>query len=757
MSNKVNKFGYIFEVSWEVCNKVGGIHTVISTKTLSLLDHCERLIMIGPDIWHDSKERQEFEEDATLFVSWKKVAETEGLRIRIGRWQTTGKPVTILVDFSNYIDNKDSILYKFWEDYKLDSLSGQWDYIEPALFGYAAAKVIESFVRFNLSVYDSVIAQFHEWMTGTGILYLEKQMPQIATVFTTHATVVGRCIAGNGYPLYKSIATVNGDVVANDFNVISKHSLEKLSAQHADAFSTVSEITALECRQLFNKEVDVVTLNGFENDFVPDEKEYAAKRKLSREKFIRIAEILVGEKYETAPVIIATSGRYEIRNKGYDLFINSLGKLNKDFHLQREILAYILVPENNYGVKKSLYNNLYNIEGDRIIEDHHLTHNLHDRETDLIMRLIMENQLYNRAEDKVKVIFVPSYLNGNDGIFDLPYYDLLTGIDLSVFVSYYEPWGYTPLESIAFGIPAITTDLSGFGKWVQTILDTDDKCVRVINRNDDNFSSVAEELTSIINYFIALSKEDCQKLSAAAVRIANMALWENFINEYLKLYAIALEKVEKRRIQIIDHPQQLRASVEVFSEEAQAPVWRRFEIQTILPKRFSGLIDMSLNLWWTWNYNASQMFKYMDSQLWRELSYNPVVFLEAITWSRIKELEKDAVFLDIYDSVYGEFCDYIERGKNKQTPKIAYFSMEYGLNDNLQIFSGGLGILAGDYLKEASDTNTDMVGIGLLYRHGYFKQKISINGDQQDEYVYQDFGKMPVIPVRDENGVQMKV
>jgi phosphorylase/glycogen(starch) synthase len=360
MSNKINGLGYIFEVSWEVCNKVGGIHTVISTKTLSLLEHCEQLIMIGPDIWHDSKEHQEFEEDATLFVSWKKVAETEGLRLRIGRWKVTGRPITVLVDFSNYIDKKDSILYEFWEDYKLDSLSGQWDYIEPALFGYAAGRVIESFVRFNLSVYDSVIAQFHEWMTGTGILYLEKQMPQIATVFTTHATVVGRCIAGNGYPLYKSLVSVNGDVVANEFNVISKHSLEKLSAQQADAFSTVSEITALECRQLLDKAVDVITMNGFENDFVPNQQEYAAKRKISREKFIRIAEILSGRKYETEPLIIATSGRYEMHNKGYDLFISSLGKLNEDTHLQKEIIACILVPGNNYGVKKSLYNNLYN-------------------------------------------------------------------------------------------------------------------------------------------------------------------------------------------------------------------------------------------------------------------------------------------------------------------------------------------------------------------------------------------------------------
>ena len=757
MANRTNQLGYVFEVSWEVCNKVGGIHTVVSTKTLSLLSNCEELILIAPDIWHDSSEHQEFEEDNTLFVSWKKAAEADGLRIRTGRWKIPGKPIVLLVDFSSYIDNKDNILYKFWEDYKLDSLSGQWDYIEPALFGYAAGKVIESFVKYNLSVYDRVVAQFHEWMTGTGILYLEKQMPQIATVFTTHATVVGRCIAGNEYSLYKSLSSTNGDVSASDFGVMPKHSLEKLSAQYADAFSTVSEITAAECRQLLSKNVDVVTLNGFENDFVPNEKEYAAKRTTARKKLIDVAEVLTGKKYEKEPVIVATSGRYEMHNKGYDLFINSLGKLNKDAELKTEILAYILVPGNNYGIKKSLYNRLYNQSGDNNVEGNHLTHNLHDVDLDPIISLIKENELFNRAEDKVTVIFVPSYLNGNDGIFNLPYYDLLMGIDLTAFVSYYEPWGYTPLESIAFGIPTITTNLAGFGKWAQSVLEADDSCVTVIERDDDNSEDVIDELTAAIRNFLMLTEEEKRGLSESAVKISNKALWKNFIDGYIELYSKALDKVEERRGKIIDKPRQTRASVEVFTKEAHIPLWRTFEIQTIMPKRFDGLVEMSMNLWWTWNYNASQLFKYIDPALWRKTSYNPISFLEEVTLARMQNLEHDTVFLKDYDNVYGEFCAYMEEGKNKKAPKIAYFSMEYGLNDNIKIFSGGLGILAGDYLKEASDTNTDMIGVGLLYRYGYFKQKISVSGEQQAEYIYQDFGKMPLIPVRDECGAQMKI
>jgi phosphorylase/glycogen(starch) synthase len=756
MGDKLTKPGYIFEVSWEVCNKVGGIHTVISTKTLSLLKNCEELIMIGPDIWHDSKERQEFEEDHTLFAPWKKVAEAEGFRVRTGRWKVPGAPIVLLIDFSNYINDKDRILYEFWEKYKLDSLSGQWDYIEPALFGYAAGKVIESFVNFNLSVYDKIIAQFHEWMTGTGVLYLEKNMPQIATVFTTHATVVGRCIAGNGYPLYKNLKTTNGDVAAKDFNVISKHSLEKLSAQNADAFTTVSEITAEECAQLLGKEVDIVTPNGFENNFVPEEKKYNANRKVAREKFIRIAEILSGKKYEQEPVIIATSGRYEMHNKGYDLFIEALGKLNKDPNLQKEILAYILVPGNNYGVKKSLYNNLNAIEGDRNIDDKYLTHNLHDVSTDPVITMIKENGLFNNPEDKVKIIFVPSYLNGNDGIFNLPYYDLLPGIDLTAFVSYYEPWGYTPLESLAFGIPTITTDLAGFGKWVENSIDENDKSVYVINRTDDNAEEVANSLIGIISHFLNISDATRIQFAASAKNIANKALWEKLIDEYLKIYSSVLNKVEKRKDQIINQPQ-TRTAVEVSATETQDPVWRKFEIQTIMPQRFHGLIEMSYNLWWTWNYNASQMFKYIDPKLWREQLYNPVTFLEEVSWLRMKELEKDSVFIKMYDSVYDEFRKYIDLPKTEKIPKIAYFSMEYGFNDNLKIFSGGLGILAGDYLKEASDTNTDMVGVGLLYRYGYFKQKITITGEQDAEYISQDFSKIPIVAVRDENGAHQKI
>ncbi len=241
------KVEFIFETSWEVCNKVGGIHTVISTKALNIVNELrDNFILIGPDVWREDVTNPEFIPDEFLFVDWQRKAATEGLRVKTGRWNIAGKPIVILIDFTPYFGQQNEIFAGFWETYKLDSITGQWDYVEPALFGYAAGKVIESFSSFYLE-HHAVIAQFHEWMTGTGVLYLKKYAPWVATSFTTHATVLGRCVAGNNRPLYGKMKEYNPALVAREFNVAAKQSLEKISAVEADVFTTVSEITSREC------------------------------------------------------------------------------------------------------------------------------------------------------------------------------------------------------------------------------------------------------------------------------------------------------------------------------------------------------------------------------------------------------------------------------------------------------------------------------------------------------------------------------
>ena len=307
---------YLFEVSWEVCNKVGGIHTVIATKALTISKQLgDHYILIGPDV-HREDVNLEFEEDPALLKEWKQVLfANHNIRVKTGRWKVKGKPLTILVDFSQFFSSKDDVLKFLWESYRVDSISGQWDYIEPVLFGAAAGKVIESYVNYFCSATDRVVAHFHEWMTASGGLYLQKHSPYVATVFTTHATVMGRCIAGNGLPLYGDMTRLNADELARRFNVVAKHSLEKTSAANFDCFATVSDLTARECRYLLGKEVDVVTPNGFEDDIVWEEAELLEKRASARKAMIEVAEACLGVKYDREPLIVGTSGRYEFKTK----------------------------------------------------------------------------------------------------------------------------------------------------------------------------------------------------------------------------------------------------------------------------------------------------------------------------------------------------------------------------------------------------------------------------------------------------------
>jgi phosphorylase/glycogen(starch) synthase len=307
----MNRPEHLFEVSWEVCNKIGGIHTVISTKAMTVMEQLgDHYITIGPDVWRESQEHPEFEEDLTLFSDWREQSARDGIRVRTGRWKIAGKPLAVLVDFTPFFNQKDAIFASLWESYKLDSLSGQWDYIEPALFGYTAGKTIESFIRFYDLDEKKIVAQFHEWQTGAGLLYLEQAQPAIGTVFTTHATSVGRSIAGNNQSLYSQMDQINGDQKARELNIVAKHSMEKNAANHADAFTTVSELTARECRQFHQREVDVVLPNGFEDSFVPEKEEYKQKRDTARKKLLQVASALTSETIAADALLIATSGRY---------------------------------------------------------------------------------------------------------------------------------------------------------------------------------------------------------------------------------------------------------------------------------------------------------------------------------------------------------------------------------------------------------------------------------------------------------------
>ena len=746
----------VFETSWEVCNKVGGIHTVISTKALNIVNELgDNYILIGPDVWREEITNPEFIPDETLFIEWKILSANEGLRVKTGRWNIAGKPIVFLIDFTPYFGQQNEIFAKFWETYKLDSITGQWDYVEPALFGYSAGKVIESFTSFYRERHN-IIAQFHEWMTGTGILYIEKYAPWIATSFTTHATVLGRCIAGNNRPLYGKMKEFNPVQVSREFNVVAKQSLERISAAEADVFTTVSEITSKECSYFLGKDVDIVTPNGFEDSFVPAKEEFDEKRQVARTKLKKVAEAVLGYSLSDNCMFIANSGRYEFRNKGVDIFINSLGELNKNNALPKECVAFILMPAYHKGPRQDLIDFLYN-NGPINGIDRYLTHCLHYPSTDPVLQSIQSNNLTNNQDAKVKIIFAPSYLNGNDGIFNMSYYDLLIGFDLSVFPSYYEPWGYTPLESLMFSIPTVTTSLSGFGLWVKKYFIDPGNGIAIIERTDNNETKVVDEIRDFITRYAGFSENEVKEARSKAHEISRIAMWDNLVKHYFKAYEIALAHSSERREEPREFEQFVEAPGMQVRKPHQVPVWKDIYVQSDVPDKLSFLKELANNLWWSWNTEAEILFKRMDPSLWEEVYHNPKLLLEKIDYKRLLVLEDDEEFIADLDSVYKQFKAYINRPDDKEKPSIAYFSMEFGIHPCLKIYSGGLGILAGDYLKEASDSNVNIIGVGLIYRFGYFKQKLGPKGEQLTIYEAEEFSRIPINPVKDADGKHLTV
>ena len=565
---------YIFESSWEVCNKVGGIYTVLSTRAKTLQKILQdKIIFIGPDCWKE-KESPYFKEDKSLFADWQREAKEgnrelglPGLRARVGRWTVPGTPIAILVDFQPFFEKKNEIYGWLWEHYGVDSLHAYGDYDEASMFSYAAALVVESFYHHYLDSDKKVIYHANEWMCGLGALYINNRLPQIGTVFTTHATSIGRSIAGNMKPLYDYLFAYNGDQMAEELNMQSKHSIEKQTAHYVDCFTTVSDITAKECEELLDKRPDVVLPNGFDNSFVPTAAQFTRKRNAARRKMLQVASALLGEELDDDTLIVSTSGRYEFRNKGIDVFVEAMNRLLRDRDLKKKVVAFIEVPGWVGEPRKDLQERLAQGHGSQSkaqssktdaqcskfngpLEVPQVTHWLHNMSHDNVLGMMKYYDMHNRKEDRVKVIFLPCYLDGHDGIVNMTYYDVVLGNDLCIYPSYYEPWGYTPLEAIAFRVPCITTDLAGFGLWANKVFGKEGEIedgVKVIHRTDYNYSEVADCIKDTVAEFSCMTKKQVEACRKQAEALSKKALWSEFIGYYEEAYDIALRKAEARK------------------------------------------------------------------------------------------------------------------------------------------------------------------------------------------------------------------
>ena len=498
----MNQPEYIFETSWEVCNRVGGIYAVLSTRAASMqAEHPDKIFFFGPDFGAHSDIY--FREDRSLLADWK----PDSVPVRIGRWKVPGEPIAVLLKFDALWERKNEIYAWAWDKFRVQSHAAYGDYDESCLFGYAAGMVMESLYRRltqdNKAAENSFCAHANEWQTAFAVFYLRDHCPNIATLFTTHATSIGRSIAGNGKPLYDYFEGYNGDQMAAELNMVSKHSAEKQAAHWADCFTTVSYITARECAQLLDKKVDIETPNGFEPTYVPKGRAFDRKRKEAREALGRVAGQLLGGVVPENALFVCISGRQEWKNKGIDVFASALDKLaQKMYHSgqqDREVVAFVMIPYLDRAPIR---------------------------------------------EGKVSVVFVPYYLDGNDPLFGKTYYDLLIGMDVTVFPSYYEPWGYTPLESCAFHVPTITTSLAGFGEWAAR--QKERYGVIVIERNDSNFNEVAEQVAEDLLRFARLNPQQLQLARKEAAAVAKKADWKHFFQYYRKAYDIALKNRTKR-------------------------------------------------------------------------------------------------------------------------------------------------------------------------------------------------------------------
>lgn len=557
MTKDLNRPDYIFETSWEVCNKVGGIYTVLSSRANTLQRELSgEVIFIGPDLLKDNPQ---FTESPQQLKSWRTAAEAHGLNVRIGHWNVPGRPVAVLVDFRPFYAQKNEIYAQAWEYFNVDSLHAYGDYDEASMFSFAAGKFVEIIMKECIKKHKKVIYQAHEWMSGLGMLFLKRNVPEVGTIFTTHATSIGRSIAGNNKLLYEYFTGYNGDQMADELNMQSKHSIEKQSALRADCFTTVSSFTDTECKQLLDKAADVVLPNGFESEFVPKGNSFATKRSKARQLIFKVASKLTGQEIGDDTVILSTSGRNDFRCKGFDVYLEALAQLNarlKDHcptSKDTQVLALIEVPCWMKEPRKDLLERMNGEQTDPApLSTPMITHQLYNENEDRILNLIKDLGLWNRPEDPVKVILIPCYLEGNDGIFNMPYYEVLTANDLCIYPSYYEPWGYTPLESCAFHTPCITTDLSGFGQWVNDTIKHEGELedgVKVVHRTDMNYYEAAQEICHTVETLLNASEKQREAWRSKAAQLAEKALWKHFIKYYFEAYAFALKQAHRNAVE----------------------------------------------------------------------------------------------------------------------------------------------------------------------------------------------------------------
>jgi glycogen(starch) synthase len=597
-----NKKKFLVEVAWETCNQVGGIYTVIRTKVPAMVEKWEQdYLLLGP--YFTQTAAAEFEplaiDEETAVgqtISWMR---NLGMEVHYGNWLITGKPKIVLFDIASLMKDVDEIKGRIWENHKISTLGVEDLVNQTIVFGELIRLFLSQLATENKAKKD-IIVHFHEWMASTCLPDLRKEKVKIATVFTTHATMLGRYLAGNVPNFYDVLDKFDWLKEAKHYGIEAQASFERAAAQKADVLTTVSDITAKECVAFLGRIPELILPNGLNIQRFAAIHEHQNLHSLYKK---RISDFVMGHFFQNQPfdleqtLYLFTSGRFEYSNKGYDLTLDALEILNrkmKESGSRKTVIMFFItkqpyhsidpevlhsravldeIRENCQAIEKEVGEKLFQASAaskDLSLPDLNdfvneywrlrlrrtvqtwktnarpkvVTHLL--KQEDDIIRNLHRTKLLNNEEDKVKVVYHPDFIVSTNPLFGLDYGQFVRGCHLGVFPSYYEPWGYTPLECMARGVPTVTSDLSGFGDYMMQIMrDYEQWGVSVVNRKTQNYQESAEQLANLLFKFVQQSQRDRITQRNRVESIADTFDWSNLRGYYDTAHELAVLKKRK--------------------------------------------------------------------------------------------------------------------------------------------------------------------------------------------------------------------
>ncbi|RWQ91982.1 putative glycogen synthase Gsy1 [Paecilomyces variotii] len=590
----------LFEVATEVANRVGGIYSVLKSKApVTTAEYGDRYTLIGPlNKASAAVEVEELTPSNPHLVETIASMKQRGIHIVYGRWLIEGAPRVILIETGTGYKYLNEWKGDLWNSSGIPSPEGDHETNEAIVFGYLVAWFLGEFIAHERR--RAVIAHFHEWLAGVALPLTKKRHMDLTTIFTTHATLLGRYLCAGSVDFYNNLQYFDVDAEAGKRGIYHRYCIERAAAHSADVFTTVSHITAFESEHLLKRKPDGVLPNGLNVKKFSAVHEFQNLHSQAKEK---IHDFVRGHFYgyndfdldNTLYFFIA--GRYEFRNKGVDMFIESLARLNhrlKTAGSKTTIVAFIIMPAQTssltvealkgQAVVKSLRDTLEMVEkgigkrlferclswreGDNMPDEKDLitaqdrvllrrrlfamkrhtlppivTHNMINDAEDPILNQLRRVQLFNHPEDRVKVVFHPEFLNSSNPVLPLDYDDFVRGTHLGVFPSYYEPWGYTPAECTVMGVPSITTNLSGFGCYMEELIEnSSDYGIYIVDRRMKGVDDSVNHLTTCMYDFAMKSRRQRINQRNRTERLSDLLDWKRMGLEYVKARQLALRR-----------------------------------------------------------------------------------------------------------------------------------------------------------------------------------------------------------------------